>query len=107
MKHEKTITVGQYVEEVHASLAERSTEPPVCVEVVDADVINQWFDFWLGEDATSDRCGDSGKSEIINKLRRLALAGARKGRRNNKAVAEVLADVLDGMAADVRAGEKR
>ena len=76
-------------------------EPPMIVDVVDATVINQWFDFWRRE---SNR-RDTERIKAIEKIRRLALAGNSKAKRNNKAIAAVLADVFEGMAAEARSGK--
>lgn len=77
-----------------------NNDPPVCCDVIDNDIIHRWFEYWEEEDAKkSGRCG-----EMIRKLRRLTLAGAKKGRRNNADVTELVAGILQGIADDLRAG---
>jgi uncharacterized protein (DUF2267 family) len=69
------------------------------VDEVNEYVINQWFDYW------SDKSDPIPPTEIIEKLRRLAIAGNSKAKRNNKAIASVMADLFDCMADDVRSGK--
>lgn len=80
-----------------------STDPPICCDDIDSIIINRWFEYWEHQDTKrGGRC-----VETIRKIRRVAMAGAKKGRRNNAAVAEVVAGILNGMAEDFRAGKIR
>lgn len=80
-----------------------SDVPPICCDDIDPIIIGRWFDYWEHQDSKkSGRCG-----ETIRKIRRVALAGARKSRRNNAAVAEVVAGILQGLAEDLRVGKIR
>lgn len=77
----------------------------MCVDEVDASIINRWFDYWIVQDQRSHEGRTTySKEKTINRIRRIAMAGASKARRNNKAVAEVAADVLESMAKDLREG---
>jgi len=79
-------------------------ERPLCVDLADTNTINEWFDYWVRKDKRSD--GRYDLSETINKIRRLALLGASKAKRNKKAVTKVAADMLQRMADDLRAGSQ-
>lgn len=87
-----------------SAASDGSTDLPICGDELDDDTINRWFAYW---EYQCTKKGSGRCVETIRKIRRLALAGAKKGRRNNAAVADVLADVLAGMAQDVRAGKIR
>lgn len=59
----------------------------LCCDEVDDAIINRWFDYWeLQEERNQSRRPYWDKAETINKIRRVALAGASKARRNNKAI---------------------
>jgi len=81
-----------------------STDESLCCDVIDDSTINRWFDYWVVQDKKHAARPHHVKEEFINRIRRLALAGASKARKNNKAVATVLAIVLDQMARDLRSG---
>ena len=85
--------------------ASGSVGPPCSADVVDSDVINQWFDYWELQ-AMKGRGSRTGlQVECIQRIRSCALSGVRKNRRTkrdvNKLTIERLRQLTDELEREM------